>query len=176
MIERLTRPVDVNEIEAIMREKDVWENVTDDGSNTLNLSHLTAIIGIHSFYFLVPVIQGVRVGAFFLHPHNYVTYELHSMVKKENRGRLVREGLMEVGEFMFNSTPCQKIITLVPAGNYRAKFMARFMGMEYEGVNRKSLLRNGKLIDQHMYGACKCDFDAIKNKVKGRKKLCQRHQ
>lgn len=170
MIERLTRPVDVNEIGDIMREEDVWSNITDDGSSVFSLSHLTAIIGVHNLYFLVPIIQGVRVGVFFLHPHNYIAYELHSMVRKENRGRLVREGLMEVGEFMFNSTPCQKIVTMVPSGNYRAKFMARFMGMEYEGINRKSLLRNGKLMDQYIYGACKCDFDTIKNKVNGRKK------
>lgn len=156
MIRRLTQQYDVEEIADVMRGPDMWDSITDD-SSVFNLDHLSALIRIPSVYFLVPVINGVRVGIFFFHPHNSITFEIHSMVKQENRGELTCMGVVEAGIWMFDNTKCLKIVTQVPEGNIRAKYLARRMGMTMEGVNRKSLMKNGKLLDQTWYGVCKGD-------------------
>lgn len=166
MIERLTNPSDAKEVWAVMKSPDVWEHITDDAPVWMGEGELSMVVANPSLFFLVPVVDGIRVGVFFLHPWNYVTYELHSMVRKENRGKMVVAGLKELGRFMFDNTPCQKIVTHVPAGNFRAKALAQLMGMELIGNNRKSLLRGGVLIDQYLYGICKQRGEEI----------CQRHR
>lgn len=161
MIRRLMQQSDIYEIADIMKDPDIWSNITDD-SSLFDINHLSMIIRVPNVYFLVPVINDVRVGVFFFHPHNSITFEIHSIVRKENRGRMAYLGVVEAGLWMFDNTKCMKIITQVSEGNVRAKYLAEYAGMTKEGVNRKSIMKNGKLLDQTWYGVCRDDPAAVK--------------
>jgi RimJ/RimL family protein N-acetyltransferase len=54
--------------------------------------------------------------------------------------------------WMFENTPCVKIVAGIPAYNHFALRLAKSSGMSLEGVNRKSFLKDGVLHDQIYFG------------------------
>lgn len=104
-------------------------------------------------YFLI---VGDNSGAIMMLPHNYVTYEQHTCIKKEFRKKTVNI-VHDVWEWVFKNTPCQKIITNVPSFNRAANIMAIRVGFKLIGINTKSFLKNGVLYNQYFYGVEKGD-------------------
>lgn len=144
---------DADFMRTVYGSEGMWAAISDDNTPALDEMDLSIIIKNPAVFVLIPD----NIGTFVFHPHNSVMYEMHSAVLPECRGRQSLEGARLAGMWMFENTPCQKIITLVPQGNVRADVLARKGGMTREGTLTKSFLRGGRLIDQHIYGITKED-------------------
>lgn len=142
---------DIEFIKKVYGCPDMWYWLGDDNTPPLESIDITPLISSPAFFFLIPGVTGV----FMFHQWNSITFEMHSAVLPEYRGKCAMEGARLAGMWMFGNTPCRKIVTLVPKTNVRAMYLARRGGMKQEGIITKSFLKDGKYVDQYLYGICK---------------------
>lgn len=156
----IERTFDEELIKKIVTHKAVWGFVSDDGSDKENYKP-----AIHeSFYWLLVRDKDEVLGLYFLHPQNYICYEIHTCLLPAAWGEKSREAAKQVLSWMFSNTICMKVITYIPDDNEKAFFYAKRAGLEQEGINKRSFMKNGKLLDQKVLGITKEDF------------LCQQQQ
>jgi len=127
----------------------VWDACTDDGAGDPDL------------YFppMEPVvwIDAAGHGVFMLHPHNAITFEVHTCLLESGKG-LATMLAKDVIKWIFENTPCERLITNVPDNNRLALRLAERAGMKQFGVNEKSFKKNGELLDQIMLGISREDI------------------
>ena len=85
-------------------------------------------------------------------PANGVTYEAHTAILPDGRGRKGIEAGKSAVSWMFEYTECLKIMTWIPGFNHSAVLFAKSCGFNMEGNNRRSFLKGGILFDQFLYG------------------------
>lgn len=80
--------------------------------------------------------------------------EIHIYIIKENRGRNTKKyGMGFLGWVKNNASKNkQKINTKVPVINHDVIRFARSLGFKDEGIDRKSIMKNGSLIDRQRLG------------------------
>ena len=129
--------------------------LTDDNSPPLLDVGIENILNVDVIYALISEMDGMKSGLFLFFPWNYTTYELHVAILPEYRGSHSIEAGTMAGMWMFNNTCCRKIVTMIPKQNYKAKVLALAVGMQQEGINRQSYMKDGVLYDQYLFGICK---------------------
>lgn len=144
----LDRTHDMGLVRAVLAHPAIWPHIHDDGVKE------PAPVDHASLYWMLVTNPDVA-GVFLLHPHNTATYEVHTCLLPVIWGAQAKEAAQLCRAWMFTHTPCQKLITHVPAYNAVALRFARQCGFTVEGLNRKSFLRNGVLLDQHVLGLTK---------------------
>ncbi len=143
-------------IRAVYSDESVWPYITDDGTPDINTVDFIEPLKNQAIYFLIVEDNNTPAAVFLFHPWNTVTYEMHSAVMPKYRGEGSIEAARLAGMWMFsNVVMCMKLVTHIAVNNLPAIVLARKGGMHKEGINRKSFLKNGKLIDQYIYGICK---------------------
>lgn len=136
-------------VRSILSHPAIWPHIHDDLSNECNPLDAEGL-----FWLLIEDEEG-PAGVFLLHAHNGVCYEVHTCLLPRTWGAKAREATQLCRSWMFENTPCQKLITNVPEYNLLALRFAKRCGMTPEGVNRKSYLKNGVLMDQTVLGLTK---------------------
>ncbi len=97
------------------------------------------------------------LGLWMLHPHNSICWEIHTALLPNAWGdRADRAGRM-VFEWIWENTPCRRLITNVPSSNRLALHYAVRAGMKIWGVNEASFLKDGILRDQVCLGFTRPD-------------------
>ncbi len=144
----LERTHDMELVREILAHPAIWPHIHDDGVSE------PAPVDAPSLYWLLVQADGVG-GVFLLHPHNTACYEVHTCLLPRMWGAQATTATHLVRAWMFQNTPCQKLITNVPADNLLALRFAKRCGMTPEGVNRRSFLKGGVLLDQHVLGLTK---------------------
>jgi RimJ/RimL family protein N-acetyltransferase len=156
----IERTFDEELIRKIVTHDSIWEWVSDDGADKQNYKP-----PMHESCYWLLVKEGDEVlGAYFLHQHNFITYEIHTCLLPAAWGRKAKKAAKDVLFWMFSNTICMKVITNIPENNEKAMFYALRAGLQQEGLNRSSFLKNGKLLDQRVLGITKEEF------------LCQQQQ
>jgi RimJ/RimL family protein N-acetyltransferase len=145
---------DADALRAIYCDPKVLPYITDDGlkADTFDFS---MIAGSPIAVFIIASDEKGDAGTFLFYPVNTVMYELHTAFLPGRRGKDVVEAARLAREYIFNETPCRKVITYVPFDNMPAYVMARKCGMVVEGLIRRSYLRGGELLDQYILGISK---------------------
>jgi hypothetical protein len=138
---------DADFIKTVYKTPDIWESITDDSTVSADLGDMPALT-VPTMYFLIPD----NIGVFFFHPWNGTTYEVHSAILPGYRGKLAYEAALATRQWIWDNTSVQKIVTLIPTKNYRARALARCVGMVQEGIVTKSYMKNGKAEDQYLFG------------------------
>jgi RimJ/RimL family protein N-acetyltransferase len=92
------------------------------------------------------------VGFFLLIPRSSVCYEIHTAFKEPARGERVNKYSEAMFDWLRANTDCRKIVAEIPKTNFRAKAAAIKNGFVFHGINTKSFMKNGQLIDQLIYG------------------------
>ena len=146
------RTHDASEIESVFKHKDVFPYLSDDYSSNPDDVDIKSVASNEGIYFIKASVNDDIAGMFMYHPHNSVLYEVHSAVLPIYRGSKSVEMALKSLQWMFKNTNCKKVITYVPRGNKPAFALARRVGMIVEGINRLSIMINGKLIDQKVLG------------------------
>lgn len=147
---RIERTFDAEYIKYCLTHEKIWPHIHDDGAYSAEDFEPSVI---DNFYWL-SVIDIEPVGVFLMHKQNFICYEIHTCLLPEIWGRS-QECTALVIAWVFENTPCQRLITNVPAYNKLAARLARRSGMKQFGINEKSYLKNGTLQDQFMFGISK---------------------
>ena len=129
----------------------VWRACIDDG-----------MVDVNPNMFFVPTdgklwLRAGDYGLFLLEARNIITYEVHTILLPEARGKAVdiAKGALY---WVFYNTVCLKIITHVPSFNVLARRLSEKCGLQLIGNNTSSFLKDGVLYDQFIYGISKEDL------------------
>jgi len=148
---QIRRTHDMSVVQPILAHPSIFPHIHDDGFTE------AAPIDHEGLYWLL-VEEDKPLGVFLVHAHNTACYEVHTCLLPETWGRSSLEAAQLVGRWIFENTPCQKLITHVPESNRLAKKFAIRSGFTLEGINRASFLRDGVLLDQFLFGITKQEF------------------
>jgi len=91
------------------------------------------------------------VGLFQLKQVGAVTYEIHVNLLKPFR-RLRYYAGFALGDWVLKNTTLNKITTQIPTTSPHVIKFAVDMGFTFEGTNRESYLKNGKICDKLLFG------------------------
>ena len=113
--------------------------------------------GEHIWYILVHDIYPDAgpeelLGCWIIHPHNSICYEIHTALLPNAWGETAHRAVRLVFEWIWEHTPCLRLITTVPYPNRLALHFAYRAGMTVYGTNHQSWLQDGKLWDQICLG------------------------
>ncbi len=143
------RSTDYALIGGIMRHPRVYPHLTDDASPA---AADFRPIESDAFCYLVAWDANELLGLWLLVPQNAVCWEIHTALLPGAWGSRARRAAEVMLAWVWENTPCQRIVTGVPQGNRLAYHFAIQAGMEQYGINEASFLKGGRLLDQICLG------------------------
>lgn len=149
---RIEQTRDFDLIRRIFTDPAVYPMLTEDGAPAPADFRPVEHEGI---WYVAVLVDEQPVGIWMLVPHSVVCYEIHTALLPCVRGREALEASRLFAEWLWSSTPCQRLITNVPGYNRPAVFFSKMAGMKRFGVNEKAFMKNGKLHDLIMFGISK---------------------
>lgn len=149
----LKRTFDYQLVKRIVTHPEVYPYLSDDGSPSAEQWEPAEHEAV---YYLLVERDGEPVGTYMFVPQNSVCYEGHTALLPEAWGQGAEIGIM-AQHWLFENSPCQRIVGNAPSFNQRALHYAEKTGMRAFGINRKSFLKNGVLYDQVVLGVSKED-------------------
>ncbi|WP_313632566.1 GNAT family N-acetyltransferase [Massilia timonae] len=129
----------------ILSHPAIWPHIHEDGTDE------AAPHDLDGFHWLL-VSDGAPAGVFLAHPRSAACYEVHTCLLPRIWGAGAARAAQLLLEHLFQVVGCEKVVTNVPTYNRPALRFAKASGMQVEGNNRSSFLRNGRLEDQIMLG------------------------
>lgn len=106
----------------------------------------------HELFHWLLVSDDAPAGVFLVHPRTSLCYEMHTCLLPRIWGAGAKEAARLLANHVFYEINALKLVTNVPANNRRALRFAQANGMQIEGNNRASFMRNGVIEDQIMLG------------------------
>jgi hypothetical protein len=149
----VSRTSDPQLVAAILTDPDVWAEGSDDGTG----SPEDFVPAFHdSVYYLVPWLGDEPMGIFIVTPSNSITFEWHTGILKEYRGKHAIAGCRMACDWMAENTTARKLITWVEVEARHVYLYAKACGFGVEGLSHGSLLKGGQLRDQYLMGRILC--------------------
>lgn len=153
---RIERTANPGLVRFVVTHPAIYPHISDDHSPAADEYEPVIAEGI---YWLACASGDDLAGLFMAHPWNGATYEIHTCILPPFRGPAAREATAAVLAWLFTQTRCQKVVTHVPATNRAAYRLATDSGLKDEGLNRRSFLKGGELIDQHLLGITREEWE-----------------
>jgi hypothetical protein len=154
MIRRCTID-DIENVHRILKHPDIWDAIADDGASKEDFD-MTPVLENENTYVLLPHEDIL----FLIFPVNAITWDIHINALKEARGEAHRVSI-EVLEYMFTQTPCQKIIAYIAEIFPTVIRHTIKCGLGQEGCLIGSYLKNGEIYNQHILGITKSEFNGL---------------
>ena len=146
---QIVQTLDAEKIRATVTHTAIWPHVSDDSCSVE--TYAPPLVG----FIWLEVVDVESLGVYLVHPHNFITYEIHTCLLPEARGAKARQAGALVLDWIFTNTPCLKVITQVPESNPLALRYAKRCGLVVEGNNRQSYIKNGNILDMIQLGITK---------------------
>ena len=134
----------------IMHHPEVYPYLTDDHAQP-DHTQLGSFLLQNKAVWLVQPSNHIMLMAV---PITLTMYEIHTMIEPAGRGMQAVLDVRRAAKWFFENedNKCQKVYTLVPKLNKRARIFAKKVGMVEQGTLTKSFLKNGELHDQLILG------------------------
>jgi len=147
LIENLSKA----DVISIITEDDIWPFVSEDG---LIKEEYDPVMDHPDFRYLGVYVNEDLAGLFFIHPDcGFTSVKAHIAILKPFRALYALGSVEKLIEwFTTLSARIQKMNATIPEYNEGAIRLAIEAGFTKEGVNRKSIMRDGKVYDQHEFG------------------------
>ena len=135
-------------IQQIVTNPAIYPFVSDDGSPKAEDWKAP-----ESFKYCLVTDEDDVLGVWIFRQMNAVTWEVHTCLLPIARGKKGYQALKMLPEWAWKNLPkAQRVVTEVPESNGPALVFALRAGMEKFGVNKKSYLKGGKLLDVILLG------------------------
>lgn len=143
----IKRTFDSKVIDSVLKHDEIRPYITDDGTDGFFDYPINSNI-----YYLAFYDNDNIAGLFMLYPQNSSTLEVHINTLPDYRGAKGLEAARLGVEWVFKNTNFHKINGNVPVYNERALEFSKKTGFEIEGINKNSIMKDGKLYDQIYFG------------------------
>lgn len=152
---RKAESLDIDFLDYTFTHPSIYPCFADDGCPQRFEMSLVRMFDNPLLSFYVALVDDLRAGVFLFIRNNFICLEVHALILPEYRGEpavaICRAGI----DHMFTRTECRKVFAQVPTYNVQAYALARRAGMQIEGVNTKSFIKNNILYDQYIMGIAK---------------------
>ena len=138
-----------DEVGLILKDPELFDRIAEDG-------HLTAGYEIpfdgHQCYMMI-MKDDSAIGVWNLYPLNTASLNIHCNILKEYRQHGKEAGRLIV-EWFVNDCPAQyqKLNAEIPVIYPEVYHFTKGFGFSDEGTNRKSIIKDGELVDQYRLG------------------------
>ena len=160
------RSTDYALIRGILTHKSVFPHLCDDFSPAA-VDYRP--IESDAIWYLVAWDGNALLGLWMLVPQNGICWEIHTALLPHAWGDRAHRAAIAVQDWIWQNTPCRRIVTNVPTDNRVAYRFAIAAGMEVYGTNEASFLKNGRLQDQICLGISRPPevplFDAVASEI-----------
>ena len=142
---------DYEKITKILTSDEMWPRISEDGQKKEDLVIEPSPVFI---WLMIRTDRGKCLGLFYLHYLNLSTIQGHIHIIKEYRARYAGA----VGKAMLKwidkelDSRVNKIIAEIPVIYKDVYHYVKKHGFSDEGLNRQSILKNGKFVDQYRLG------------------------
>lgn len=152
MIE-LRPELDAQVIKEALVEPELWERISEDGTDQ---EIFTPPVG-PGFVWLAIITEDGLAGYFFFHQLSLTTVKFHAHILKDYREKWSKKaGLLGLEYFAYNlNDRIHKMVAEIPVCYKDVYHYSLNHGLSDEGLNRKSVMKNGELMDQHLLGITK---------------------
>lgn len=138
---------DIDIIKKVLCDPEIYERITSDSAPDPD-DWIPPLEGEH---YLAGYVNGELAAIFNMHPITKILWEGHMQVLKEYR-KHAHSLFADALSWVWENTPALKMVVQIPVIYPEvAKFISKH-GFELEGVNRRSHLKNGVLLDQVYMG------------------------
>ena len=137
------------EVDSILKDPELFERIS---SEDLSVEDYNAVFDDHNIY-MVARLKDVKIGLYHLHPHNPTTLIIHCNFLKGYRDH-ADESQILLYKWILDEcdNTYQKVIAEIPYTYPEVYHFSKKFGFVDEGVNRSSVLKNGKIVDQWRVG------------------------
>ena len=146
------RTFDWDKIKEIVTDESVYRHIQDDFSPS---PEDWQPLQDESIWYVIAREGEEIYGLFALIPENKICWKAHPCLLPNTFGYLSRLITQQFIEWLWDNSPCLRLIAEVPETNQIVKKYAMDAGMTQFGVNEKSLMKGGKLQNQVLYGISK---------------------
>lgn len=131
---------------SILKKESIAAEIYEDGA------HLE-VPDLVNEYWLSSKIDDQIIGCYRVHPMGAVTWQIHSRILPQYRGRIAIDSGKTVLQWIFENIPSANIVMcFVPRCHRNVGLYCRQVGFEYMGTLKKSYLKNQTLYDQEIFG------------------------
>ena len=157
---QFNRSHDYNLIRQILTHSRVYDKISDDYSPSRDeyrpIEHdaIWYVVARQAF----PAAEGIEprepdlLGLWMFHPLNGICWEVHTALLPIAYGVPGHQAARLLPAWIWENTPCRRIVSTVPTTNRLALHFAVDAGMKMWGINEASWLKNGMLCDQVCFG------------------------
>lgn len=146
-------------IREVLVHPKIWPFISDDASPPVEefqpVEH-------DAFRYILAYCDDTLLGLWMFVPQNGVCWEVHTALLPVAWGLLGQSAAKALPGWIWENTPCRRIVTNVPSSNRLALHFALKAGMKIYGVNEGSYLKAGILRDQVCLGISKPRVQAAK--------------
>lgn len=141
---------DVDYVKSVFTHPEIWKWISDDYSGPISEFNPPLVEG---YFYLIPSLNGVKLGAFMLVQVGTVACEVHSAILPEYQHEHTGEIFQAILKFVGKNIPrCKRIRTWVPAWNEPCLIAARRHGFEECGKETKANYKFGVSHDLYLFG------------------------
>ena len=140
-------------IKSIITDPELWERLKEDGSNPDDyepaMTEKAIYLGVY--------VEDLLIGIFSYHKQHNSTINIHANILQKHRKQYAKEaGRLAITYFAYDThDTIQKLIAEIPVIYKDVYHFSLNNGLIKEGINRKSILKNGELVDTYMLGITK---------------------
>lgn len=148
-------------VHRVLSHPSVFYSASDDGIEEFTMEYSEAILSEKKTICLMP-----HKNTFFLFsPMNYIMYEMHVAIIEGDTRKKGFKHAIEASRWIFENTPCQKLISHINVEHLRAIMFASICGMKEEARLKDATLKGGRLHDVVILGATKERFNTLHGEV-----------
>lgn len=142
----IERTTDLAKIIKVMKNPEIFERISEDGVSIDNW-----LPSLDDAIFLT---DKENIGLMIYHEINSITIECHVQVLPEHRGKALEFGKSAI-DWAWKNTKATKIVAQIPEIYPNVIRFAYKNGFSFEGINKDSYLKNGKVYSQYYLGLIK---------------------
>ena len=149
-------------IKSIITDPELWERLKEDGLKAENYEPLMT----ENAMYLGVYVGDLLIGVFSYHKQNSSTINIHANILQKYRKQYAKEaGRLAITYFAYDThDTIQKLIAEIPVIYKDVYHFSLNNGLIKEGINRKSILKNGELVDTYMLGITKQEAISLQDK------------
>ena len=154
----LRQAEDVEEVDLVLKDSEIYARIAEDG---INSDEYETPFDANQRYMMVMLDETV-IGVWNLYPVNTSTLNIHANILKDYREH-GKEAAILILNWFVNDCPkqYQKLNAEIPIIYPEVYHFTKSFGFNDEGVNRLSIVKNGKLVNQYRLGITKDEVIAF---------------